>query len=109
LPRRPLHPTPLSLPDAAPALRLTALVLDAHSPTETEHSTDMGILTSLCEHSPQRTRELLDRLVTTGTLKTWHHNRQTDEGFWQLQPQPQKTNSCLHTAPLARRTASPEA
>ncbi len=28
-----LHPTPLSLPAASPALRLTALVLAAHSPT----------------------------------------------------------------------------
>ncbi|ULR47821.1 hypothetical protein [Streptomyces deccanensis] len=72
----------------APALRLTALVLAAHTGARPEHSTDMDILTRLCGHSPQQTGELLDRLVTTRTLRAWHHNRETDAVSWQL-PQPQ--------------------
>ncbi len=89
-----LRPAPLALPTAAPALRLAALVLASHSPTEAEHSTDIDVLARLCGHSPQQTAELLDRLVTTGTLGTWQHNRVTDEVFWQL-PQPQaRTRAC---------------
>ncbi|WP_260461253.1 hypothetical protein [Streptomyces sp. WAC04114] len=89
-----LHPAPLALPPAAPALRLAALVLASHSPTEAEHSTDMDVLARLCGHSPQQTGELLDRLVTTGTLGAWQHNRVTDEVLWQL-PQPQaRTRAC---------------
>lgn len=83
-----LRPTPLVLPAAPPALRLTALVLAAHTCARTEHSTDMDILTRLCGHSPQQTGDLLDGLVTTRTLGAWHHNRESDEVFWQL-PQPQ--------------------
>jgi hypothetical protein len=78
----------LALPVAAPALRLAALVLASHSPTETEHSTDMDVLARLCGHSPQQTGEFLDRLMTTGTLAAWQHNRVTDEVSWQL-PRPQ--------------------
>ncbi|MGW2722400.1 hypothetical protein [Streptomyces sp. NPDC001492] len=80
-----LHPAPLALPAAPPALRLTALVLAAHACVD--HGTDMDVLARLCGHSPQQTGELLDRLVTTRTLGAWHHNRETDEVFWQL-PQP---------------------
>ncbi|MGI5380589.1 hypothetical protein ACQEV2_41580 [Streptomyces sp. CA-251387] len=83
-----LRPTPLVLPAAPPALRLTALALAAHTCARVEHSTDMDILTRLCGHSPQQTAELLDRLVTTRTLGAWHHSRETDEVVWQL-PQPQ--------------------
>ncbi|ULR55758.1 hypothetical protein [Streptomyces deccanensis] len=83
-----LRPVPLVLPATAPALRLTALVLAAHTGARPEHSTDMDILTRLCGHSPQQTGELLDRLVTTRTLRAWHHNRETDAVSWQL-PQPQ--------------------
>ncbi|GHH30144.1 hypothetical protein [Streptomyces lanatus] len=79
-----LRPTPLTLPAAAPALRLTALVLAAHTCTRSEHSTDMDILTRLCGHSAQQTGELLDRLVATRTLQAWQHNRETDEAVWQL-------------------------
>ncbi|MER5915815.1 hypothetical protein ABT124_36740 [Streptomyces sp. NPDC001982] len=82
-----LHPAPLALPAAPPALRLTALVLAAHTCAGAEHSTDMDILARLCGHSPQQTGELLDRLVTTRTLRAWHHHRETDEASWQL-PQP---------------------
>ncbi|MFI5680054.1 hypothetical protein [Streptomyces cellulosae] len=90
-----LHPAPLALPAAPPALRLTALALAAHTSVDTEHSTDLDILARLCGHSPQQTGELLDRLVTTGTLGTWHHNRETDEVFWQL-PQPRaRTRSAV--------------
>ncbi|MFB6931302.1 hypothetical protein [Streptomyces chartreusis] len=83
-----LRPVPLVLPAAAPALRLTALVLAAHTCTRAEHNTDMDTLTRLCGHSPQQTGELLDRLVVTRTVGTWQHNRETDEVFWQL-PHPQ--------------------
>ncbi|MFF9119024.1 hypothetical protein ACF09Y_26105 [Streptomyces massasporeus] len=89
-----LRPAPLALPAAAPALRLAALVLASHSPTKAEHSSDMDVLARLCGHSPQQTGELLDRLVTTGTLGAWQHNRVTDEVSWQL-PQPQApTRAC---------------
>ena len=91
-----LHPAPLALPAAPSALRLTALALAAH----TEHSTDLDTLARLCGHSPQQTGELLDRLVTTGTLTTWHHNRETDEAAWQL-PQPPRTNPSCNRAPEA--------
>ncbi|WP_093911467.1 hypothetical protein [Streptomyces sp. cf386] len=94
-----LRPVPLVLPAAAPALRLTALVLAAHTCTRGEHSADMDILTRLCGHSPQQTGELLDRLVATRTLEAWQHNRQTDEVFWQL-PQPQAQP---HSVGLPRR------
>lgn len=83
-----LRPTPLILPAAAPALRLTALVLAAHACGRAEDSTDMDSLTRLCGHSAQQTGELLDRLVTTRTLQAWQHNRETDEVVWQL-PRPQ--------------------
>ncbi|WP_416972204.1 hypothetical protein [Streptomyces sp. 4F14] len=79
-----LRPVPLVLPATTPALRLTALVLAAHTGARPEHSTDMDILTRLCGHSAQQAGELLDRLVTTRTLRAWHHNRETDEVFWQL-------------------------
>jgi hypothetical protein len=83
-----LRPAPLILPAEPPALRLTALVLATHTSDRAEHGTEMGILTRLCGHSPQQTAELLDRLRTTRTLETWHHNRETDEVFWRLaQPQ----------------------
>jgi hypothetical protein len=83
-----LRPVPLILPAAAPALRLAALVLAAHTGASAEHNTDMDVLTRQCGHSPQQTGELLDRLVSTRTLRAWHHDRESDEVFWQL-PQPQ--------------------
>jgi hypothetical protein len=86
-----LHPAPLTLPAEPPALRLTTLALAAHISLSTEHSTEMDTLARMCGHSPQQTGELLDRLVTTGTLTTWHHNRETDEAVWQL-PQPLRTS-----------------
>ncbi|MHB9856614.1 hypothetical protein ACSYGO_46310 [Streptomyces krungchingensis] len=79
-----LHPAPLALPAAPSALRLTALVLAAHSDVGAEHCTDMDVLARLSGHSQQQTGELLDRLVTTRTLRAWHHNRETDEMFWRL-------------------------
>ncbi|WP_028805886.1 hypothetical protein [Streptomyces sp. 142MFCol3.1] len=44
----------------------------------------MDVLARLSGHSQQQTGELLDRLVTTRTLRAWHHNRETDETFWRL-------------------------
>ncbi|WP_256338421.1 hypothetical protein [Streptomyces sp. KS_5] len=95
-----LRPRPLLLPAAAPALRLTALVLAAHTCARGEHSTDMDILTRLCGHSAQQAGELLDRLVTTHTLKAWQHNRETDEVFWQL---PQSCSAGLPRTHQARQ------
>ncbi|WP_330351950.1 hypothetical protein [Streptomyces chartreusis] len=91
-----LRPTPLMLPAAAPALRLTALALAAHTSARAEHGTDMDILTRMCGHSPQQTVALLDRLVTTRTLQAWRHDRETDEVVWQLlQPQAQSRSAAL--------------
>ncbi|MDC0771761.1 hypothetical protein [Streptomyces sp. HD] len=100
-----LHPAPLALPAAPPALRLTALVLAAHTSAHAEHCTDMDILARLCGHSPQQTGDLLDRLVTTRTLHVWHHNRETDEVFWQL-PQSQAPVLSAHR-PRPHQTAQP--
>jgi hypothetical protein len=101
-----LHPAPLTLPAAPAALRLTALALAAHTSPDAEHSTDLDTLARLCGHSPQQTGELLDRLVTTGTLTTWHHNRETDEAVWQL-PQPLRTNPPCNRAPKAPDSLTP--
>ncbi|MEU1596000.1 hypothetical protein ABZ468_24870 [Streptomyces sp. NPDC005708] len=80
-----LRPTPLLLPPAAaPALRLTALVLAAHTSAQVHHSIDMDVLAHLCGHSSYQTAELLDRLTTARVLATWHHHRDTDEVLWQL-------------------------
>ncbi|MEV8597591.1 hypothetical protein [Streptomyces sp. NPDC052012] len=84
-----LHPTPLALPAATAALRLTALVLAAHTSGQAENSADMDILTRLCGHSAQQTAELLDRLVAMRVLAAWHHSQHTDEVFWQ--PSPHRT------------------
>ncbi|MEJ8673066.1 hypothetical protein WKI71_45650 [Streptomyces sp. MS1.AVA.1] len=43
----------------------------------------MDVLARLCGHSPQQTKELLDRLVASRTLSAWHHQRDTDEVHWQ--------------------------
>lgn len=96
-----LRPTPLALPAAPPALRLTALVLAAHTSVDAEHRADMDVLARLCGHSPQQTGELLDRLVTTHILGAWHHNRDTDEAFWQL-PQPR-----ARVRPVVRHRSHP--
>lgn len=80
-----LRPTPLATPvTAPPAVRLTALVLAAHTSAHHRHTVDLDILARLCGHSPQQTKELLDRLVASRTLSAWHHQRDTDEVHWQL-------------------------
>ncbi|WP_254076277.1 hypothetical protein [Streptomyces sp. P3] len=79
-----LHPDPMAAPATAPpAVRLTALVLAAHTPVRDRHSADLDVLARLCGHSPQQTTELLDRLVAGRTLSAWHHQRDTDEVHWQ--------------------------
>ncbi|WOX16199.1 hypothetical protein [Streptomyces sp. N50] len=64
------HPAPLTLPTARHALRLAALVLAAHTSPNAEYNTALDILARLCGLPPQQAGELLDRLVTTGTLTT---------------------------------------
>ncbi|AQS65579.1 hypothetical protein B1H29_36900 [Streptomyces pactum] len=79
-----LHPTPLVLPAAAPAvLRLTALALASH----TFRTEDLDAVSRLCGNSPQQTMELLDRLVSARTLAAWHHHQDTDEVLWQFPQQ----------------------
>jgi hypothetical protein len=81
-----LRPTPLSAPAAAtPAEHLTALVLAAHT-IPSDPAPDLATIARLCGHSPQQTRELLDRLVVKHTLAAWHHQRDTDEVHWRLAP-----------------------
>jgi hypothetical protein len=43
----------------------------------------MAVVARLCGHSPQQTEVLLDRLVADGVLSAWHHQRDTDEVYWQ--------------------------
>ncbi|WP_245970216.1 hypothetical protein [Streptomyces rishiriensis] len=77
-----LQPAPLTVPStAAPAERLTALVLAAHTGLS-GISADMTVISRLCGHSCQQTGELLDRLAANGTLAAWQHQRDTDEVHW---------------------------
>lgn len=99
-------PAPLVLPVAAPpALRLVALVLATHVFDADHHSADLDVVTRLCGHSPQQTKELLDRLVSARTLSVWHHHRETDEVFWKLPPQPAYARSTVR--PGRRHTPPP--
>ncbi|MGW7786074.1 hypothetical protein [Streptomyces tricolor] len=76
---------PLALHGALPpAVRLVALVLAAHLSPRAAHIADMEVLARLCGHSPHQTAELLDRLVATRVLASWHHHRDTDEVTWEL-------------------------
>lgn len=78
-----LRPTPLAAPvSATPAERLTALALAAHT-TPVCTVADMAVVARLCGHSLRQTGELLDRLVASRTLTSWHHQRDTDEVHWQ--------------------------
>ncbi|WP_407109598.1 hypothetical protein ACE1N8_00415 [Streptomyces sp. DSM 116494] len=80
-----LHPVPVRLPaDAPPALQLITLVLAAHMTSATRHRTDMDVLAWLCGHSRHQAAELLDRLVVSGVLAAWRHDRDADEALWQL-------------------------
>ncbi|MFB8183374.1 hypothetical protein ACFC8N_46905 [Streptomyces sp. NPDC055966] len=81
-----LQPWPMAVRGATPpAARLVALALAAHlSPGSAHHTVDMDVLARLCGHSPHQTAELLDRLVVTRALASWHHDRGTDEVAWQL-------------------------
>jgi hypothetical protein len=56
----------LDASDLEQAVGCHARCCAAHSPTEAAHRTDMDILTSLCEHSPQQTGKLLDRTANSG-------------------------------------------
>ncbi|MFG2463456.1 hypothetical protein ACGFWE_41290 [Streptomyces sp. NPDC048523] len=78
-----LKPAPFTVAASAhPADRLTALVLAAHT-TTAGATADMAVVARLCGHSPQQTEVLLDRLVADGVLSAWHHQRDTDEVYWQ--------------------------
>ncbi len=80
-----LHPAPLVLPPASPAaLRLTALVLASLSSGTAANTEDMGTVSRMCGHSPQQTKELLDRLVSAHSLAIWRHDCDTDEVLWQF-------------------------
>ncbi|MEU5335655.1 hypothetical protein AB0G51_20340 [Streptomyces asoensis] len=81
-----LQPVPLAVPAAAaPAERLMALVLAAHTGLSGVGA-DMAVIARLCGHSCQQTGELLDRLAANGTLAAWQHRRDTDEVRWEPAP-----------------------
>ncbi|WP_430379247.1 hypothetical protein [Streptomyces sp. B1-3] len=101
-----LHPAPSALlATAPPAVRLTALVLAAHTSAHEQHGVDMDILARLCGHSPQQTAELLDQLVSARALNAWHHNRESDEVFWKLPQQQAQTR--LVVSPGRRQAPQP--
>jgi hypothetical protein len=78
-----LLPEPLTLPGTAPpAVRLVALVLAAHLSPRAAHTIEMDVLARLCGHSPHQAAELLDRLVASHVLTSWHHRLDTDEVTW---------------------------
>nr|AOE46824.1 hypothetical protein [Streptomyces antibioticus] len=80
-----LRPGPPALPGATPpAVRLVALVLAAHLSPRAAHTIEMDVLARLCGHSPHQTAELLDRLVASHVLTSWHHRLDTDEVTWAL-------------------------
>ncbi|MFD5453503.1 hypothetical protein [Streptomyces olivaceus] len=80
-----LHPAPLALaPATSAALRLTALVLASHSITSAVSTSDLDTVCRLCGHSPQQTKELLDRLAAAHVLLAWRHHHDTDEVSWQF-------------------------
>jgi hypothetical protein len=79
-----LQPSPFTATaTAAPAERLAALALAAHTAATTP-APDLATLAHLCGHSPQQTGELLDRLVARHALSAWSHHRESDEVRWQL-------------------------
>jgi hypothetical protein len=92
-----LRPVPLLLPyTAPPAVRLTALVLAAHTCVQGDHHADMDVLARLCGHSSHQTAELLDRLAINRVLAAWHHRRDTDEVLWQLPHELPTTHPAVH-------------
>ncbi|MGI5461211.1 hypothetical protein ACQEWB_50320 [Streptomyces sp. CA-249302] len=95
-----LRPVPLTVAAAAhPADRLTALVLAAHT-TAAGTTADMSVVARLCGRSARQTEVLLDRLVADRTLSAWHHQRDTDEVYWQPAPPhralPGRADACAH-------------
>ncbi|MGW0165989.1 hypothetical protein ACWDWT_12450 [Streptomyces sp. NPDC003343] len=98
-----MRPMPMVPPPAAPpALRLTALVLAAHTSGQIDHCINMDALARLCGHSPDQTAELLDRLTRARVLAAWHHRRDTDEVLWQL---PNSDANPDHEAQLEQETS----
>ncbi|MES9524129.1 hypothetical protein [Streptomyces capoamus] len=93
-----LRPEPLELRGAAPeAVRLVALALAAHMSPDAAYAIDVDVLARLCGHSFHQTAELLDRLVVTHTLASWHHDRDTGEVSWQLVHPGSRSNPGLWT------------
>ncbi|MFJ9154150.1 hypothetical protein ACIRP7_40285 [Streptomyces sp. NPDC102270] len=79
-----LHPTPLAASAALPsALRLTALVLAAHS-TAGAGGGELDALTRQCGQPPQQLEDLLDQLVRARLVTAWHHRHDSDEVQWEL-------------------------
>ncbi|MEU6325160.1 hypothetical protein [Streptomyces sp. NPDC047009] len=92
-----LRPVPLLMPHTAPpAVRLTALVLAAHTCAQGHHHADMDVLAHLCGHSPHQIAELLDRLTTSRILAAWHHHRDMDEVLWRLPRECAPPRSVVH-------------
>ncbi|MGW2939647.1 hypothetical protein ACWDA7_50130 [Streptomyces sp. NPDC001156] len=92
-----LRPVPLLLPHTAPpAVRLTALVLAAHTCVQVHHHADMDVLARLCGHSPHQIAEPIDRLTTTRVLAAWHRDRDMDEVLWRLPRECAPPRSVVH-------------
>lgn len=77
-----LHPVPLAVARAAPpAVRLTALVLAAHTEPGAGRA-DAETLTHLCGLSQSQLDELFDRLIRTKVLEAWHCDGDAGEIHW---------------------------
>ncbi|MFB8760778.1 hypothetical protein [Streptomyces nigra] len=79
-----LHPTPLAVSPVLPsALRLTALVLAAHS-TAGAGGGELDALVRQCGQPPQQLEDLLDQLVRARLVTAWHHRHDNAEVRWEL-------------------------
>lgn len=77
-----LHPTSLAVARAAPpAVRLTALVLAAHTEPHAGRA-DAETLTHLCGLSQSQLDDLFDRLTRTRVLEAWHSDDDAGEIHW---------------------------
>ncbi|WP_306299652.1 hypothetical protein [Streptomyces viridochromogenes] len=79
-----LRPTPLAVSSALPsALRLTALVLAAHSSAGAGEG-ELDVLARQCGQPPQQLEDLLDQLVRARLVTAWRHHHDSDEVRWEL-------------------------
>ncbi|WP_238783682.1 hypothetical protein [Streptomyces monomycini] len=81
-----LHPVPLAIARGVPpAVHLAALALAAHTALRTG-SAETGQLTRLTGLPLTQVEDLLDRLVLTRVLDSWHHDVCSEGLRWRLPP-----------------------